>query len=312
MGSFVVFAPRLWHGPDLALGLSQLGHQVRVVGLSPKQSASQKPLRVALHMAGRLPSIAAPITAALGISARLVSSDSVDGLFAWSSYALASEIARRTPVVVVRGSTHIRTQRDLLAKAPRSSRPSLFTQHLEELEYRLGDAVTVPTQQIADDPQWARQGVQPVVAPYGFPSIPGVQSTERALTVRGGLRVLFGGAAGYRKGLDRLAAALPTRPPSIASFELFGDASERDLPLVPTWWTVRGHQPRSVWLDALSRAHVLLLPSREEGMARVGQEAMAMGVPVIATPESGLGIWLRRGGGAILPHEQWSGSLDSC
>ena len=46
-------------------------------------------------------------------------------------------------------------------------------------------------------------------------------------------------------------------------------------------------------------------------MARVGQEAMAMGVPVIATPESGLGMWLEKGGGLVLPHENWSSSLDS-
>ena len=45
-------------------------------------------------------------------------------------------------------------------------------------------------------------------------------------------------------------------------------------------------------------------------MARVGQEAMAMGVPVIATPESGLGDWLERGGGGVLPYERWPSLLD--
>ncbi len=284
---------------------------MRVVGLPSDRRAPQTPLRIALHLSGRFPSIAAPITATLGVTARLATNDSVDALFAWSSYALASEIARRTRVVVVRGSTHIRTQRALLADAPRSGRPSRLTQRLEEAEYRLGDAVTVPTQEIADDPQWARQRVTPAVTPYGFPSTADASSTARTATARDGLRVVFGGAAGYRKGVDRLASALRTRPSSVASFELFGDATDEDPNSFPAWWTIRGHQPRSTWLEALGQAHVLLLPSREEGMARVGQEAMAMGVPVIATPESGLGMWLEKGGGLVLPHENWSSSLDS-
>lgn len=254
--------------------------------------------------------MAAPVTASVGISARLAVNSTVDAIFAWSSFALASELGGRTPVIVVRGSTHARTQHQLLAAAPRSLGPSLLTLYLEEAEYRRSDAVTVPTRQIAEDPEWERQGVRPVVTPYGFPSDDRPRCADRAAKARAGLRLVFGGSVGYRKGFDRLVATLPEPPSSVTSFELFGAISERDMLAAPPWWKIHGPQPRTVWLDALARAHVLLLPSREEGMARVGQEAMSMGVPVIATPQSGLGIWLEQGGGAELPHEQWPSRLE--
>jgi glycosyltransferase involved in cell wall biosynthesis len=312
VGTFLIVAPGLWHAPDLARGLQQLGHRVRIVGMSQDRPTTRLLTRATLRVAGRWPLTAPAITAPLGMTARLNVRSSPDAVFAWSSFALASEVRRQAPVVVVRGSTHIRTQRHLLAAAPPRSRPSPMTVRLEEVEYRNADAVTVPTQQIADDPHWKRQHVCPIVTPYGFPGISSYGHPERHTTARDGLRLVFGGAVSYRKGLDRLSSALRVRPPSVSSFELFGNLSEGiDSRSLPEWWTLRGHAPRAEWQDALNQAHLLVLPSREEGMARVGQEAMACGVPVIATPESGLGLWLGEGGGIEMPHQDWVPSLST-
>src|SRR2546421_292497 len=48
---------------------------------------------------------------------------------------------------------------------------------------------------------------------------------------------------------------------------------------------------------------------REDGMARAGQEAMACGLPVVATPESGLGLWINRGAGVLLGSNPQPGAI---
>jgi len=48
-----------------------------------------------------------------------------------------------------------------------------------------------------------------------------------------------------------------------------------------------GHIPHQSLLEEMRRSHVFLLPSIVEGMALVLTEAMAQGLPIIATPNSG-------------------------
>ncbi|MFM8457554.1 MAG: glycosyltransferase family 4 protein, partial [Chthoniobacterales bacterium] len=51
---------------------------------------------------------------------------------------------------------------------------------------------------------------------------------------------------------------------------------------------ILGRQTHSSLADIYNRASVYVLPSFEEGMARSGIEAMAAGLPVIVTEETGL------------------------
>jgi glycosyltransferase involved in cell wall biosynthesis len=156
----------------------------------------------------------------------------------------------------------------------------------------------VPTEEIAMDPEWLADAATICVSPYGFPKI---TAKRWGKSHNGGLRAVFAGEIGWRKGVDRLVRALARQPPDVASFSLFG---KRTWALrswqLPAWWEERGAVSRArLWWE-LEGADVFVILSREEGMARAGQEALAHGVPVVASVASGLNRWLASGAGVIV------------
>lgn len=105
----------------------------------------------------------------------------------------------------------------------------------------------------------------------------------------GPLRVLFVGALQLRKGVQYLLEAARALAPGTAQFRAAGPVQ-----LAPD--AARALASRVELAGALSRdslareyawADVLALPSISEGSANVCYEALANGIPVIATPNSG-------------------------
>jgi glycosyltransferase involved in cell wall biosynthesis len=107
--------------------------------------------------------------------------------------------------------------------------------------------------------------------------------------------VLFLGRISWKKGLDRLVAALTAA--SEVSLVIAGNDDEGYWPGLLRKATelsvadrihyigfVEGERKREV----LSRAAILVLPSYSENFGNVVLEAMALGVPVVVTPEVGL------------------------
>jgi glycosyltransferase involved in cell wall biosynthesis len=287
-----------WHAPSLAAALRELGHRTEVVSVAQGYDGRRRAtvLRQMLRV-GSLSRCSAPVANAIfGVSA-VARVREAELIVCWSSFALAAlRLLPDIPSIVVRGNSHVRTQRSLLAGF--GCGPSRLTVALEEAEYDAADLVTVPTEAIAQDPRWGIHRSAVVAVPYGFP---GIEVHRRRGLQHRRLRVLFAGEAGLRKGIDLLASALArdvheidvtiAGRPTVASREL------------PNWWRLEGWvAPARV--HELMRCHdCLVLPSREEGMARAGQEAMACGLPVVATPESGLGLWINRGAGVLLPSD---------
>lgn len=107
------------------------------------------------------------------------------------------------------------------------------------------------------------------------------------------LRVLFAGRLAAQKNVARLLAAveLATAPIELV---LVGEGEQRaelqDLArgsrlAAPITFT--GALPRDALLDQMRQADVLVLPSDREGMPLVALEAMAAGLPVLATDVPG-------------------------
>jgi starch synthase len=291
---------KLWHAPQLARGLEELGHEPRILstmvegGGFGQAALHVAAMRLGQRVSGRLPLASPFLNQGFARWTRKARSDD-DLTIAWSSFALPVIDAGHR-VIVVRGSHHIRTQRELLADASKFSRPTLSQVALEEEEYRRSSYVTVPTDEIASDPAWSRGGAQAFAAAYGFPDAP-----KRTRRGGSGLRLVFVGEQGHRKGIDRLIGALGTRPPGVESFTLVGRRAPSSKRLAyPSWWTSVGVMPHDQVIQLMLDSDVLLLPSREEGMAIAGMEALACGMAVIATTESGLGQWVRRGTGVLL------------
>ena len=120
------------------------------------------------------------------------------------------------------------------------------------------------------------------ILPYGAPPITTVSRSKSA----GPLRVLFVGQLTQRKGISYMFEAL-RRLGGRATLTVIGrpaarvDAMERELSRPGVTW--HASLPHERVLSEMSNHDVLLFPSLFEGFGLVLLEAMAQGMPIIAT-----------------------------
>jgi glycosyltransferase involved in cell wall biosynthesis len=116
-------------------------------------------------------------------------------------------------------------------------------------------------------------------------------------------QILFAGEIGYRKGVDVLLKAWPAvrdAHPDV-SLLLIGPVTERAVVgALPAGVTFGGALPNTAVIEALAVSAVAVLPSRAEAMPVFVLEAMAAGVPVVATPVGAVETTLG-GAGVVVP-----------
>jgi glycosyltransferase involved in cell wall biosynthesis len=208
------------------------------------------------------------------------------------SGAVARDMGIR--VVCHRGSTHIEAQQALLAEEFQAFDvpfkpfdPRIVERELRQ--YETADLITVPSSFARDS--FIARGVKPSkvkVVPYGvnlknFSPV----STPDPDT----FHVIFVGQMSLRKGLPHLLRAFNgvKRPdkrltligPRVAETEAFEHLID------PETTRYVGTVPHLELKTYMSRSHVLVLPSVEEGFGNVLPEAMACGAPVISTMSTG-------------------------
>lgn len=193
-----------------------------------------------------------------------------------------------------RGSSHIRFQDQILReefarwKVPFAGiDPRVVAQ--EEAEYEAADSVSVPSAFVADS--FVAMGFpreRLFVNPYGARLDRFAKVAEPA-TNR--FTVLFVGQVGLRKGFLYLLQAFARLSHPRKRLQVIGGVQ-------PELHALLGRQPLenveflgAVPNDELPRhyssAHVMVLPSIEEGLAMVMGEALACGCPVIASSHTG-------------------------
>jgi glycosyltransferase involved in cell wall biosynthesis len=154
-------------------------------------------------------------------------------------------------------------------------------------ELDLAHLVICPSRFVLESlPPDARAQKQCVVAPFGSPVIdPNID----ARTETGRLRLLFAGALTQRKGLADLFEAMKLVSSKNVELVVMGSLLR---PL--SWYRDRfadfiyePPRPHGEVLSLMQSCHVFVLPSIVEGRALVQQEAMASGLPVVATRNAG-------------------------
>ncbi len=321
-----------FHAFDLARELAALGVLERLVtsyprahtarfGIPSDQILSLPRHEVLARAVRRLPRTSAQrlearVAASWGRAAARRNSAELDLLVAFSGQALEQIApARRigAKVVLERGSAHIETQRELLEAAAadagvavRLPHPSIIERELAE--YDAADAISVPSPFAAHS--FLARGYPAeklMVNPYGVDlehfAPTEVPTREPNPTRR--LRVLSVGRVSVQKGAHLLVAAFEQAEldgelhfvgpiePELARFARAA-ASERIH--------FHGSVPQQALAQHYRRADCFALASYQEGLAMVILQAMASGLPVLASANSGAaGLFSERDGLLLAP-----------
>jgi glycosyltransferase involved in cell wall biosynthesis len=234
------------------------------------------------------------------VGERLRKIDNVDSIYAYEDGALESVRAARErgfkriyDLPIAYWETSQRLLREEAERYP-DWEPTLggtrdsdekLSRKTQELE--LAQLVICPSNFVLESlPAEMRAQKQCVIAPFGSPI---VDLTRQAKKNLGRLRVLFAGALTQRKGLADLFEAMKLVDSNQIELVVMGSLLR---PL--SWYRDRFSNfiyepPRAHGevLRLMQSCDVFVLPSIVEGRALVQQEAMACGLPVIATKNAG-------------------------
>ncbi len=193
-----------------------------------------------------------------------------------------------------RGSTHQRFQEQIVSEEYRRwgvDHP-VSDEHdtlREEAIYAAADAITVPS--TAACRSFLAMGVPAHklhVIPYGV-RLESFQPT--ADPPQNTFDVLFAGAVSLRKGVPYLLQAFAALKQPRKRLRIVGSVQPELKPILATLpqqnVEFRGTLPQPELAALMSRSHVLVLPSIEEGLALVQAQALACGCPVICSEATG-------------------------
>ena len=215
----------------------------------------------------------------------------------WSSFSLPSIEQcrwRGVPFVLERGSSHMRAQCDLLRQERarlgfcwESTHPKVVAMELAEYESAL--RIVVPS-----------KFVERTFVAHG---IPAERLCRNTLGVDLSLfrprnenkrsqefTAIFAGALSFRKGVHYLVEGFRQAAIPNSKLVLVGGAcgeTDRLIGKPPPGLVRLGHVPQSALVEHYRRAHVFVIASIEEGLAMVQAQALACGLPLVCTENTG-------------------------
>lgn len=157
-------------------------------------------------------------------------------------------------------------------------------------EWQLADGIICGSQFVVDGIAACGGPVEKCwIVPYGvdLDTFPARRARQRAPGQR--LRVLFAGEVGLRKGAPWLLEALRILGPEMVEARIAGGLVLSREKLQPFGEVAEflGPVPRNRMTDLFAWADLFVLPSVCEGSAAVIYEAVASGLPVVCTPNTG-------------------------
>lgn len=232
-----------------------------------------------------------------------------DIVLAWSGWALHTIRAAKKQgaiTLVHRGSAHIVRHRELLSEeyeklGTNEQLPSQFIMNKERQEYMEADYVSVPS--LFAKRSFVRQGIPAekiVRVTYGvslehFKPIPKKDEVFRVMHIGGTVQ----------KGTHHLIRAMAELELVTSELLLIGSQRQYTRELLDNLqvkYRVLDHVPHLELHNTYSQSSVYVLPSIQDGFARVVSEAMACGVPVICSANTGAADIVRDGvDGFVVP-----------
>lgn len=195
-------------------------------------------------------------------------------------YSMKKAKRKGALVLLDRGSTHVRKFNKLLEEYKGILQPEFYCK-LDEAQYKLADYIVVGSNYVADS--FVEYGIphkRLFVNNYGF----GMKNFYPTELQSDHYDLIFVGQWCKRKGCDLLKDYIETHPnhsllhvgsvidvqmPSTDNFKHIDSVSEPEL------------------IKYYSRAKVFILPSRDEGLALVQLQAVACGLPLVITYNTG-------------------------
>jgi glycosyltransferase involved in cell wall biosynthesis len=308
-----------FHAFDLARALLDRGHDVGVFTNYPASAVEPFGVpgsrvrsfvwhglldRAAMAAAVRLPSLYPErrLHELFGRwAAKEVSRREFDVVHSWSGVSLellSNSGMGAPPVLLMRGSAHIRAQdrllRDEEGRAGVSlDRPSAWMIGREEREYARADRIVVLSSFarrtfVAEGCEPSTISVLPLGVDVGAFRVTPAARDARSARIRGGgrLRVLYVGALSFRKGLRDLLGAAELLSGDSVEFTLVGPRmAETERLLATAGANVRllAKRPQAELPEAYAAADLFVFPSIEDGFGMVLTQAKAAGLPIITT-----------------------------
>ena len=235
----------------------------------------------------------------------LKGSDLIHGWSQWSEPSLRWAREHRIPTVLERSSAHILEQSRLLHEEHARHGLQWSATHpqieaMELREYSLCSQVAVPS-------LFVERSFQERGFPQNhlFRNALGVNLDQFQPPAepppppeKGGLHAIYAGSLSVRKGIPDLLAGFEAAALANAQLTLVGaNTPELTTLLSQQPKNVRqlGHRPQAELMMHYGRAHCFVMASVEEGMAMVQMQALACGLPLICTKNSGGEDLLRMG-----------------
>ena len=193
-----------------------------------------------------------------------------------------------------RGSTHQRFQEQIVSDEYRRWGIDLAVSDerdtlREEAIYAAADAITVPSSVARRSfLEMGTPAAKVHVIPYGVRL---EHFAPTATPPADKFSVLFAGSVGLRKGVPYLLQAFAALDSPRKRLRLVGAVQEEMRPLLAKLPQEHveflGPLPQTELAALMSRSHVLVLPSIEEGLALVQAQALACGCPVLCSTNTG-------------------------
>jgi glycosyltransferase involved in cell wall biosynthesis len=228
----------------------------------------------------------------------------------WSSFSLYTfqKISKfRTIKIIERGSSHIEYQRDILKEEyeklkikPKLPDPRIVDKEIKE--YEEADYISIPSEFVKQS--FLKKGIPEnklIHIPYG------VEFTEfKQVSKRDNVfRIIYVGTMRIRKGIHYLLRAFSELKLPNTELILIGSL---DKEMAPFFNKYKGTYkwipsvPQNILYKYYSQGSVFVIMSIEEGLSMVIPQAMACGLPVICTTNTGGKDIIREGiEGFIIP-----------